>query len=317
MESISRVVPAGLFSQLPLLARLAPEGKVWDGEMMNKEFTFSNGVTIPAIGYGTYLTPAGKQTYEGVKAALELGYRHIDTATAYGNEVDVGAALKDSGLKREDVFITTKHWINMRGYEKTIQAAENSLKLLGTDYIDLYLIHWPCVQFISPEWKEINASTWRGFERLYKDGKIRAIGVSNFEKKHLDALEESCEIYPMANQLEYHPGWLQADTVKYSQGKGMVVEAYCPLGADNLIKNDLLLGLARKYNKTVAQICVRFILQNGVLPLPKSLNPEHIKSNLEVYDFELSAEDVALIEAMPKTAFTGWIPEEAPADTLN
>ena len=279
-------------------------------------FKLSNGVEIPCLGYGTFLTPSGDICKEGVKKALEIGYRHIDTAFAYGNEESVKDGIAASGISRKDIFITTKHWITARGYEKTVEAIDTSLKNLGTDYIDLYLIHWPCVAAVDPNWKEVNASTWRGFEEAYKAGKIRAIGLSNFERKHLDALYETCEIKPMVNQIEYHPGWLQEDTVNYSKENDIVVEAYMPLGGGKLLEFDGLKKIAAKYDKTTAQICLRFVLQNGVLPLCKSITPERILSNTQIFDFELSAEDMQEINSYPKMAFTGWVPEEAPADNL-
>lgn len=157
-------------------------------------FTLSNGVKIPCIGYGTWQTPDGETTAECVSQALRLGYRHIDTAFAYGNEKSVGEGLRRSGVARDEIFVTTKHWVTERGYKKTVAAVETSLQLLGLDYVDLYLVHWPCVARLSPEWKEINADTWRGFERMYKDGKLRAIGVSNYFPNHLEALMDMCEI---------------------------------------------------------------------------------------------------------------------------
>ena len=281
---------------------------------MEKIFTLRNGVTIPAIGYGTYLTKNGDEAYNGVKTALEVGYRHVDTAAAYGNEESVGLAIKDSGIDRSEIFLTTKHWVDSRGYEKTIAAVEESLRKLGTDYVDLYLVHWPCVERISPDWKEINAETWRGFEAMYEAGKIRAIGVSNYQQKHLEALEERCSVYPMVNQLEYHPGYLQADTVEYSQAKGMLVQAYCPLGRGDILQNPLLVSLAEKYGVTTSQICLRFELQKGINVLPKSLKADHMKTNLDVFGFAIEEEDIAAIEALPLEGFTGWLPENAPAD---
>ena len=286
---------------------------------MNKltdTFVLSNGVKVPCVGYGTYLTPDGEVAKNSVMEALKVGYRHVDTAFAYGNEVAVGAGIKASGVKREDVFVTTKHWVTMRGYEKASEAIDISLKNLGLDYLDLYLIHWPCVEKVSPDWKEINAGTWKAFEDAYKAGKIRAIGVSNFQKKHYDALAEMCEIKPMVNQIEFHPGYTQPETVKYSQEQGMLVQAFSPLGCGTVLADETLKGIAAKYGKSVAQICLRFVLQSGLNVLTKSVTPSRILENTQIFDFELSAEDMAVINAMPELGFTGWLPENAPADAL-
>ncbi len=279
-------------------------------------FTLANGVQVPCVGYGTYLTPDGEIAKSSVKAAIAAGYRHIDTAFIYGNEKAVGEGIRESGVKREELFVTTKHWVTMRGYEKATEAIDISLTNLGLDYADLYLIHWPCVEKVSPDWKEINASTWRAFEDAYKAGKIRAIGVSNFQKKHYDALAERCEIKPMVNQIEFHPGYTQPETVAYSQEKGMLVQAFSPLGCGAVLGDKTLAGIAAKYNRSVAQICLRFVLQSGLNVLTKSVTPERIIENTQIFDFALSAEDMATIAAMPETGFTGWLPENAPADAL-
>ncbi len=278
-------------------------------------YTLSNGVKIPAIGYGTWQTP-NDVTAEYVKTAIDLGYRHIDTAWGYDNEVGVGEGVRASGVKREDSFVTTKHWVTFRGYQNTIDTVEDSLRRLGMDYIDLYLVHWPCVQLGNPAWEEINADTWRGFEKMYKDGKLRSIGVSNYEEKHIEALAKTAEIMPMVNQLEFHPGYMQLDNIRYNQSKGILVEAWSPLGSGAVLKDETLAKIAAKYNKSVAQLCIRFALEYGVLPLPKSTNPERIAANAEVFDFEISAEDKAVIEAMPILGFSTYAPEEAPADKL-
>lgn len=204
----------------------------------------------------------------------------------------------------------------MRGYEKATEAIDISLKNLGLDYLDLYLIHWPCVEKVSPDWKEINASTWRAFEDAYKNGKIRAIGVSNFQKNHYDALAERCDIKPMVNQIEFHPGYTQPETVSYSQESGMLVQAFSPLGCGTVLGDETLLAIAKKYNKTVAQVCLRFVLQSGLNVLTKSVTPERIIENTQIFDFEISAEDMAVISNMPELGFTGWLPENAPADAL-
>lgn len=279
-------------------------------------FVLSNGVRVPCLGYGTYLTPNGEVARDSVMEALRVGYRHVDTAFAYGNETAVGEGIRASGIKRDEIFVTTKHWVTMRGYEKATEAIDVSLKNLGLDYLDLYLIHWPCVEKVSPDWKEINASTWRAFEDAYKAGKIRAIGVSNFQKKHYDALSGMCEIKPMVNQIEFHPGYTQPETVEYSKEAGMLVQAFSPLGCGAVLGDETLKAVATKYNKTVAQICLRFVLQSGLNVLTKSVTPSRILENTQIFDFELSSEDMATIAAMPELGFTGWLPENAPADAL-
>jgi len=279
-------------------------------------FVLSNGVRVPCLGYGTYLTPNGEVARDSVMEALRVGYRHVDTAFAYGNETAVGEGIRASGIKRDEIFVTTKHWVTMRGYEKATEAIDVSLKNLGLDYLDLYLIHWPCVEKVSPDWKEINASTWRAFEDAYKAGKIRAIGVSNFQKKHYDALSGMCEIKPMVNQIEFHPGYIQPETVEYSKEAGMLVQAFSPLGCGAVLGDETLKAVAAKYNKTVAQICLRFVLQSGLNVLTKSVTPSRILENTQIFDFELSSEDMATIAAMPELGFTGWLPENAPADAL-
>ncbi|MEE1064920.1 MAG: aldo/keto reductase [Acutalibacteraceae bacterium] len=286
---------------------------------MNKltdTFELYNGVRVPCVGYGTYLTPDGEIAKNAVKEALSVGYRHIDTAFIYGNETAVGEGIRESGISREDIFVTTKHWVTMRGYEKATEAIDISLKNLGLDYLDLYLIHWPCVERVSPDWMDINASTWRAFEDAYKSGKIRAIGVSNFQQKHYDALAERCDIKPMVNQIEFHPGYTQPETVSYSQKEGMLVQAFSPLGCGAVLGSEILADIAAKYNKSVAQICLRFVLQSGLNVLTKSVTPARILENTQIFDFELTAEDMAVISAMPEIGFTGWLPENAPADAL-
>lgn len=279
-------------------------------------FTLSNGVEIPCIGYGTWQTPDGDVTENCVKTALENGYRHIDTAFAYGNEASVGRGIKASGVKREDMFLTTKHWVTERGYEKTLAAVDTSLKLLGTDYLDLYLVHWPCVKKIAKNWEEINLDTWRGFERAYKDGKIRAIGVSNYQASHIDILLKEAEIKPMVNQLEFHPGFTQLDNIRYMQDNGMLVEAWSPLGSGAVLNDEGLKAIAAKYNKSVAQLCVKLALQNDILPLPKSTDKNRMIANAEVFDFEISGEDVKTLLNYPLLGYSGFAPEEAPADAL-
>lgn len=279
-------------------------------------FELAGGVKIPCIGYGTWQTPDGNVARDSVKAAIDAGYRHIDTAFAYGNEDSVGEGIKASGIARDELFVTTKHWVIHRGYEKTIEAVETSLRNLGLDYLDLYLIHWPCVEKTNADWAEVNADTWRGFEKMHRDGKIRALGVSNFEKKHLDALLKTAEIKPAVNQIEFHPGFMQLDNVNYSKELGMLVEAWSPLGCGAVLSDEGLKKIAAKYERSVAQICIRFAMQYDLLPLVKSVTPSRIIENTKVFDFEIAPEDMAAIAATPALGFSGFVPEEAPADAI-
>ena len=278
-------------------------------------FTLSNGVKIPCVGYGTWKSSI-EDAKNGVIKAIEVGYRHIDTAAAYENESGVGAGIRESGIKREDLFVTTKHWITERGYDKTLRAVDESLKQLGLDYVELYLVHWPCVECRNPNWKAVNADTWRGFEQAFRDGKIRALGLSNFEKKHVDALMQTAQIAPVVNQIEFHPGYTQMENVRFSQQAGMLVEAWSPLGSGAVLNDPFLNEMARRYNRSVAQLCIRFALQHDVLPLPKSVTPARIAQNAQVFDFTISPEDMKAMDEMPLLGFSTYRPEEAPADAL-
>ena len=275
--------------------------------------TLANGVKIPCIGYGTWQTPDGEVARDSVKRALELGYRHVDTATAYGNEASVGEGIRLSGVKREDVFLTTKQWTNERGFENTVAAAERALKTLGVDYLDLYLVHWPAVEKLSPDWAAINAETWRGFEKLYKDGKVRAIGVSNFMPAQLAALKECAEVQPMVDQVEFHPGYIQRNVLDYCRENGIVVEAWSPLGSGRLLADPLVNEIGAAHGKSAAQTCVRYALQHGIVPLPKSVTPERIAANADVFDFALTDAEMAALDAMPETGYSGYHPDDAPA----
>lgn len=279
-------------------------------------FTLSNGVKIPAMGYGTWQTPDGDITRDGVEAALKLGFRHVDTAFAYGNEESVGEGIRRSGVPREEIFLTTKHWVLYRGYKATVETIDQSLKNLGVDYLDLYLVHWPCVEKVSPDWKEINADTWRGFEDAYKAGKLRALGVSNYQAKHLDALIEMAEIPPMVNQIEFHPGYTQMETVKASRERGLLVEAWSPLGCGAVLGDERLKAIAAHYGKSVAQLCLRFAMQNDIVTLSKSVHVERMRENIDIFDFEITPEDMAAIFAIDGLGFSGWLPDDAPADAL-
>jgi diketogulonate reductase-like aldo/keto reductase len=261
-------------------------------------FTLSNGVQIPCVGFGTWQTPDGEVAVLSVKAALKAGYRHIDTAAIYGNEESVGRAIKESGVPRKEIFLTTKLWNTEHGYDSTLRAFEESAKKLGTDYFDLYLIHWPNPVKFRGNWQQANADTWKAFEELYTAGKVRAIGISNFHERHIEPLLKTAAIAPQVNQIRLCPGNTQDAVVEYSRKKNMLLEAYSPLGVGQLIGSPEIKAFADKYKRSVAQICIRWSLQRGYLPLPKSVTPERIEANTKVFDFELSPDDVGKIAGL-------------------
>ncbi|MCQ2412164.1 MAG: aldo/keto reductase [Sphaerochaetaceae bacterium] len=265
-------------------------------------YTLSNGYQIPCVGFGTWQSPDGETAYNATMAALKAGYRHIDTAAGYGNEASVGKAINDfmneSGVKREEIFITTKLNNPDHGYENTVKAIETSLQKLGLSYIDLYLIHWPNPIQYRDSWKEADAGSWKAMEEAYNAGKLKALGLSNFWKHHIDAILEVATVKPMVNQLKLCPGISQDEVVKYSRSLGMVVEAYSPMGTGGIFENAFVQELSRKYNRSIAQICIRFSLQCGYLPLPKSVTPERIQENMQVFDFELDECDVKSLKEL-------------------
>ncbi len=265
---------------------------------MNK-ITLRNGVTIPCVGFGTWQVNDGDEAYNSVLHALRSGYTHIDTAAAYGNEESVGRAIKDSGIPRENLFITTKLWNDKRGYEETIEAFNESLKKLGLDYIDLYLIHWPNPVKYRENYIEMNRVSYKAMEDLYKQGKIRAIGVSNFLVHHLEELMEACEIIPMVNQIRLFPGLRQDEVIEYCKKYNIKIEAYSPFGTGKIFDVEELKVLANKYNKSIAQICLRYSLEKGYIPLPKSVTPSRIESNINIFDFSLDKEDLKLLDNLP------------------
>ncbi len=268
-----------------------------------KFLQLANGVLMPSVALGTWQIPNGEVCYNAVKVALEVGYRHIDTAMAYQNEESVGKAIKDFGIKREDVFITTKLPAQIKGYQEALDTFHKSLNNLGIEYIDLYLIHAP-KPWDDPgdgmNYMDQNIATWKAFEKLYEEGKVRAIGVSNFKVPHLEVLMKETKIVPHVNQIKVHPEHFDLETIEFCKQHNIIIQAYSPFATGRLFGNEILNDLAQKYNKTLAQIAIRWSLQHGFNPLPKSITPERIKENFDVFDFELTKEDMDKIDSLWK-----------------
>lgn len=267
--------------------------------------TLANGVKMPWFGLGVFKVAEGAELVIAVKAAIKNGYRSIDTAAIYENGTGVGQGIREglqaAGISREDLFVTSKVWNADLGYESTLAAYETSLQKLGLDYLDLYLIHWP----VEGKYKD----AWRALETLYKAGRVKAIGVSNFQIHHLEELMKDAEIKPMVNQVEFHPRLTQKELRAFCQEQGIQLEAWSPLMQGQLLENELLQEIAAKYNKTVAQIILRWDLQNGVITIPKSTKEHRIIANAEVFDFELSAEDIQRINSLNQNHRVGPDPD--------
>lgn len=266
---------------------------------LNTTKKLNNGVEIPLLGLGVF--KSGKDTYKSVRYALDAGYRHIDTASYYQNEYDVGKAVKDSGIAREDIFITTKIWTDDMRNHKVREAFEESLRLLNCHYVDLYLIHWPV--------KEEYIKTYQIMEKLNQEGKIKAIGVSNFQPHHLDTLIDNVETKPAVNQIEIHPYLNNNEVIKYCFEKGIAPQSWSPLARARIMNDSKLLDMATKYNKTVAQIAIRWHLQKNLIVIPKSIHKERIVENTEVFDFQLSLNDMNIIEDLDCNLRTGSHPD--------
>lgn len=271
----------------------------------------NDGNKIPALGFGTYKATE-EEGRESVKRALREGYCLIDTAARYNNETAVGKGLKDSGVPREEIFLTTKVWRDQMGYKNTIEAFSESLSKLGLDYIDLYLIHWPANAKNFENWQEVNAQTWRAMEELQMDGKVKSIGVSNFWPEHLGALFQTARVLPVVNQIEFHPGYWQPAVTSFCKRHHIVVEAWSPLARGKVFGNDVLQSLAGKYGKSVSQVCLRWVVQHGAIPIPKSTTTARIEENLQIFDFQLTETDMRQIDAIPKMGFSGELPNNWP-----
>ncbi len=264
-------------------------------------FVLDNGVKIPAIGFGTWQIPNGKTAYDSVTFAFKSGYRHIDTANAYGNEESVGRAVRDSDIERKKIFVTSKLPAEIKDYDGAMDSFEETLKNIGLDYIDLYLIHapWPWGKMGANYTKE-NIKVWEAMEKIYHGGRCRAIGVSNFSVSDLTAVIDNSNIKPMANQIKFYIGYPQDDILRFCRKNNILVEGYSPFATGAILENKTIAEIARKYGSTVPQVCVRYVLQREVLPLPKSIHPAYIKQNAEV-DFDISDEDMKYLDSLRNT----------------
>lgn len=261
-----------------------------------------NGIDIPDIGFGTWNIPYGEDCEKAVFETIKAGYRHIDTAGAYGNERSVGlgvkAAIRGGLIKdRSDVFITSKLWNTNRSYNKAFRGFDKSMRNLDLDYIDLYLIHWPAnkVRYKNPG--EVNAVTWQALEELYEDGRVKSIGVSNFLPHHIEELKKSAKVLPMVNQIELHVGYMQEEIVDYNTNNGIITEGYSPLGTGAILDNAFLIELAEKYQTTVSAICISFLRKRGIIPLPKTASPDRMSENLRL--IRIDEEDMEILNKLP------------------
>ena len=274
-----------------------------------KHIKLNNGVEMPMLGYGAFLVNDGSECMQAIKCALDVGYRHIDTAAAYKNEDSVGAAIKESGIAREEIFITTKLSNNAQRSGEVEAAFSQSLQKLGTDYVDLYIIHWPV--------KEHFVNSWLELEKIYKSGKAKAIGISNFNEHHIEDIKKVWSVVPALNQIELHPRLTQKPLLKFCRDSGITVESWSPLGGhwdsggvkDNLLENEVLLAIGKKYSKSAAQVILRWNIELGIVAIPKSVTPGRIKENIDIFDFELTHEDIKAIDNLNKDLRAGPDPD--------
>lgn len=263
--------------------------------------TLHNGVEMPWFGLGVFKVEEGQEVESSVKMAIHAGYKSIDTAAIYKNEEGVGKGIRESDVPREELFITTKVWNADQGYESTLKAFDESMEKLGLEYLDLYLVHWPV--------KGKYVETWKALEKLYKDGRVRAIGVSNFQIHHLQDILDVAEVKPMVNQVEYHPKLSQVELLNFCKENGIQMEAWSPLMQGQLLDNDVLKEIADAHNKSVAQVILRWDLQNGVVTIPKSVKEHRIKENADIFDFKLSADEMQKIHALNEDKRVGPDPD--------
>ncbi len=271
-------------------------------------FKLNNEIEIPAIGFGTYKA-APNESVEIISKAIEAGYRYFDTASYYGTENFIAEAIKQSGLKREEFFIASKLWKSDMGYKETKAAFNKTLENLQTEYIDVFMIHWPRPDLTRTDWKELDIETWKALEEFYEQKKVRALGLSNFLPYHADNIIKNSKILPAVAQLEFHPGHTQTFALNYYREKKILLQAWSPMARGRVADDELIIELAEKYHVTAAQICLRFCIQEGVMPLPKASSLERMQANLAALDFEISEEDISRIENMPPLGWSGEHPD--------
>lgn len=275
---------------------------------MGQYFVLQNGVKMPQIGYGTYKCTDGSDE-QIVRMALDAGYRMLDTAAAYENETYVGKAVRESGIPREEIFLTSKVWKTDLGYEKTMKSFEASLERLQTDYLDLFLLHWPKPAPDTENWKELDWESWKALEEVYHQGKVRAIGVSNFLPHHLEALMETADVRPMVDQLELHVGYLQEAAVQYCKAWGIKVQAWSPLGRRRVLEEPMVVKMAARYGVSPAQFLLKFLLQQEIGVIPKASSTERMRQNLEIPEFEIAKEDLYQLRCLPQIGWGGEHPD--------
>lgn len=281
-----------------------------NGQVLNKmeHYILNNGVEIPAVAFGTYKAADGKSA-DVIRTAIEAGYRYFDTASFYGTETYLAEAVRESGISRDEIFIASKLWKTEMGYDNVKKAFRRTLENLETDYLDLYLIHWPLPEPGYKEWKQLDKETWRAMEELYQEGKIRAIGLSNFLPHHIENILEDCTVRPAVDQIEYHPGYSQEAVVQYCKERDILVQAWSPIGRQRVLTEGLVQELAEKYGVSPARICLKFAVQREIIPLPKSSSMERMKDNLDLYSFEMEQEDIWRLATMPQAGWSGEHPD--------
>ena len=268
------------------------------------QFELNNGEKLPAIGFGTY-----KSTQEGIKLAIEAGYRYFDTASFYGNEGMLGDSLRRSGIPREEFMIASKVWKADLGYRSTLDALDRTLNNLGSDYLDVYLIHWPRPDLSREDWRELDRETWRAMEEMYVAGKIRALGLSNFLPYHADNILACCEVMPSVAQMEFHPGYTQTFALEYYRAKKIQVQAWSPTARGRVLGDELIRELSAKYGVSPVKVCLAFCVSEGVMPLPKASSLERLRDNLASVELALEREDIMRIENMPPLGWSGEHPD--------